>query len=74
MRSLYIFLPASIAAQFHVSKYPTLKLVRYGELVKKEYRGQRSVEAIGNFVAEQLRDPMTKIEHLDEKNEIDVSI
>lgn len=27
-----------IAKYYHVNKYPTLKLFRHGELVKKEYR------------------------------------
>lgn len=29
---------AGISARYHVNKYPTLKLFRNGELVKKEYR------------------------------------
>lgn len=43
-----------IAARYHVNKYPTLKLFRNGELVKKEYRGQRSVAALSEFVQKQL--------------------
>ena len=37
------FSSASIAAKYHVNKYPTLKLYRYGVMTKKEYRGARSV-------------------------------
>ena len=28
---------------FHVSKYPTMKLMRYGEVARKEYRGKVSL-------------------------------
>ncbi|VIO95343.1 Thioredoxin family protein [Brugia malayi] len=45
---------ADIAQKYHVSKYPTLKLFRGGELVKKEYRGQRSVDALAVFIDKQL--------------------
>ncbi|EFO27224.2 hypothetical protein LOAG_01253 [Loa loa] len=45
---------ADIAQKYHVSKYPTLKLFRGGELVKKEYRGQRSVDALTVFIEKQL--------------------
>ncbi|VDO45371.1 unnamed protein product [Onchocerca flexuosa] len=45
---------ADIAQKYHVNKYPTLKLFRSGELVKKEYRGQRSVDALSAFVEKQL--------------------
>ncbi|VDK79955.1 unnamed protein product [Litomosoides sigmodontis] len=45
---------ADIAQKYHVSKYPTLKLFRNGELVKKEYRGQRSVDALVVFIEKQL--------------------
>uniref|UniRef100_A0AAF5Q1P1 Thioredoxin domain-containing protein n=1 Tax=Wuchereria bancrofti TaxID=6293 RepID=A0AAF5Q1P1_WUCBA len=45
---------ADIAQKYHVSKYPTLKLFRGGELVKKEYRGQRSADALAVFIDKQL--------------------
>ncbi|GMT26527.1 hypothetical protein PFISCL1PPCAC_17824 [Pristionchus fissidentatus] len=44
----------AIAARYHVNKYPTLKLFRNGELVKKEYRSQRSVAALSEYVQKQL--------------------
>lgn len=43
-----------IAQKYNVNKYPTLKLFRNGELVKKEYRGQRSVDALSSFIQKQL--------------------
>ncbi|KHN71948.1 Thioredoxin domain-containing protein C06A6.5 [Toxocara canis] len=50
-----------IAQKYHVNKYPTLKLFRNGELVKKEYRGQRSVEALSSFVQAQLDNKLIRI-------------
>jgi endoplasmic reticulum resident protein 44 len=38
-----------------VNKYPTLKIFRNGELIKKEYRGQRSVDALAEFVNKQTQ-------------------
>ena len=56
-----------------MSKYPTLKLVRYGELVKKEYRGQRSVDSISEFIREQLSNPIEVIDNLNAVDNLDVS-
>ncbi|CAG0879063.1 unnamed protein product [Darwinula stevensoni] len=49
---------SNIARRYHISKYPTLKLVKFGQLVKREYRGQRSAEAFATFIQEQLQDPV----------------
>ena len=74
MTMLFInYVLANIASRFHVSKYPTLKIIRFGELVKKEYRGQRSADAIRQFVADQLKDPIVQLEHLDEIKAVEVS-
>lgn len=64
---------ADLAARFHISKYPTLKLLMNGKQMKKEYRGQRSVEAIVNHVKNILVDPVkslvtfTDYESIDQK-------
>ena len=50
----------AIAGKYNVNKYPTLKLFRNGELVKKEYRSQRSVEALTAFVQKQLDSAIQK--------------
>ena len=62
----------TIASQYRISKYPTLKLFRNGQMVKKEYRGQRSAEALANFIREELKDPVIEHSTLDEFDELDV--
>jgi len=37
-------------------------LLRNGQVVKKEYRGQRTADAITEFIKEQLKDPVQKLE------------
>ncbi|KAA0183445.1 hypothetical protein HAZT_HAZT002783 [Hyalella azteca] len=57
-----------IASRFHITKYPTLKLLRNGQVVKKEYRGQRTADALAEFVAEQLKDPVVLIKSIEDVN------
>ncbi|KAL0171965.1 hypothetical protein M9458_032276, partial [Cirrhinus mrigala] len=52
-------------------KYPTLKLFRNGMMMKREYRGQRSVTAIADFIRQQKVDPIKEIENLEEISTID---
>ena len=59
-----LWLVAELAEQYHVSKYPTLKLFRFGRPTKMEYRGQRSVLSIASYVEDQLRDPLTVVNDL----------
>ena len=56
---------ASLAEQYHVSKYPTLKLFRYGRPVRAEYRGQRSVDGLVTYLTDQLNDPLHRVHDLD---------
>lgn len=65
---------AGIAAQYQVSKYPTLKMFRHGSSAKREYRGQRSTDAIANFIREQLKSPIGSVGNLDELGTLDVSL
>ncbi len=51
-----------LAAQNGINKYPTLKIYRYGVLVKKEYRGARTSEAFQNFIKEQLVSKLKVVE------------
>ena len=66
----------AIATKYHITKYPTLKVIRNGQVTKKEYRGQRSAEAFVDYAKKQLEDPIKEIasmkdlETLDEKKRI----
>ena len=62
----------SIASRYKVSKYPTLKLIRNGIPLKKEYRGQRSPEAFYEYIKKQLESPVIQFQDLKEVLEIDV--
>jgi len=61
----------SLGSRFHITKYPTLKYVVNGELAKREYRGKRDAEAFLNFVEEQVRDPVQRMESLSDLNDLD---
>lgn len=61
----------SIATRFHITKYPTLKVIRNGQPAKREYRGQRSVEAFTNFIKKQLEDPIEEFKNLKELTELE---
>ena len=62
-----------IATTYHISKYPTLKLFRNGQVVKKEYRGQRSADALAEFIKSQLEDTIKQHSTLEELDELEVN-
>ncbi|XP_060527736.1 endoplasmic reticulum resident protein 44 isoform X2 [Cylas formicarius] len=62
---------SSIATRFHITKYPTLKVIRNGQPAKKEYRGQRSVEAFTSFVKRQIEDPVKEFKHISELGKLE---
>lgn len=64
---------ADIAQRYRITKYPTLKLFRNGMMMKREYRGQRSVVAIADFIRQQQVDPVKEVHSLEELNTLDVS-
>lgn len=61
----------SVATRFHITKYPTLKVIRNGQPTKREYRGQRSAEAFISFIKKQLADPIKEFTNLKELESID---
>lgn len=63
---------ADIAQRYRITKYPTLKLFRNGMMMKREYRGQRSVVAIADFIRQQQVDPVKEITAMEEINNVDV--
>ena len=65
---------AGIAGKYRINKYPTIKLFRAGNVVKKEYRGQRSVEALVQFAKDQAENPVKEVTNLDDLNNLGVSV
>lgn len=57
-----------MAQKYHINKYPTLKLFRAGQLAKREYRGSRSVEALQQFIEQQLEQKIHEFSTIDELN------
>ncbi|XP_070691161.1 endoplasmic reticulum resident protein 44 [Pempheris klunzingeri] len=64
---------SDIAQRYRITKYPTLKLFRNGMMMKREYRGQRSVAAIADFIRQQQVDPVKEIHSMEEVNTVDRS-
>ncbi|XP_050503217.1 endoplasmic reticulum resident protein 44-like [Diabrotica virgifera virgifera] len=62
---------SSISSKYHITKYPTLKVIRNGQPAKREYRGQRSVEAFTTFIKKQLEDPVKEFKQLKELGELE---
>jgi endoplasmic reticulum resident protein 44 len=60
-----------LSSRFHISKYPTLKTVMNGKLMKREFRGQRSIDAITKHLRELLTDPVHKVSTFDDYNKIE---
>lgn len=59
-----------IAKRFAITKYPTLKISLNGDVMKREYRGQRSAGALLEYVRQQLKDPIVEITSLEQLNAI----
>lgn len=62
---------SALGQRFHITKYPTLKLMINGKLHKREYRGQRSTEAMAQYLRDLLKDPIIPINTQDEFEKID---
>ncbi|XP_042638170.1 endoplasmic reticulum resident protein 44 [Orycteropus afer afer] len=64
---------SDIAQRYRISKYPTLKLFRNGMMMKREYRGQRSVKALADYIRQQKSDPVQELHDLGEISTLDRS-
>jgi len=56
----------AVSNQYQISKYPTLKLFRDGQMMKKEYRGQRSAESFASYIRDQLKENVKVVDSLEE--------
>jgi hypothetical protein len=68
----YLHIIAAVSQRYQVSKYPTLKLIRNGVPVKKEYRGARTSEAFLDYIRKQLENPLKEFTSLQELVDLDV--
>ncbi|KAL9957695.1 hypothetical protein ACROYT_G034623 [Oculina patagonica] len=57
-----------IAQRFHITKYPTLKVWRNAQVTRREYRGQRSVDAFSNYIREQMKSKVIEFHALSDLN------
>lgn len=62
---------ADVGDKYYVNKYPTMKVFVNGELIQKEYRSTRSVEALTSFVKYQLS---TAINEFGSEEELNTTI
>lgn len=63
----------ALAKKYHITKYPTLKMFRNGQLAKREYRSQRSKDAFLKYLREQMADPIHRMQTQEDLQKIDVS-
>lgn len=64
---------ASLASKYKISKYPTLKLLRNSKLMKREYRGQRSLDALTQHIRDLLKDPVKELLTTDDLENVDAN-
>ncbi|XP_028326610.1 LOW QUALITY PROTEIN: endoplasmic reticulum resident protein 44 [Gouania willdenowi] len=64
---------SDIASAISDQQISTLKLFRNGMMMKREYRGQRSVVAIADFIRQQQVHPIKELQSLEEVNTVDRS-
>ncbi|CAF1043121.1 unnamed protein product [Adineta ricciae] len=58
---------SSIGQKYHIDKYPTIKYFRHGILIKKEYRGSRTLESLLNFIQQQIQSPIVNLNQIENK-------
>jgi hypothetical protein len=68
-----IWVAAELCSKQKIKKYPTMRLLRDGQQTRREYRGQRSVQSIIEFMRVQLKDPIVNLTSLDDLDNLDVS-
>lgn len=71
LNKIYAYFPGNLGTRFHITKYPTLKYVSNGQVAKREYRGQRSVDSFIEFVLDQTKDPVIEFKDLTELHDMD---
>ncbi|XP_060645287.1 endoplasmic reticulum resident protein 44 [Drosophila nasuta] len=49
---------SNLEDRFNIGKYPTIRIFRFGRVGKIEYRGERTLDALIQFIHKELRDPI----------------
>lgn len=57
---------SSIARRLHITKFPALRMIRYGRPAKRNYNGEKSAEAFVSFIKKELEDPVKEYHDLAE--------
>lgn len=60
-----------ISGRYQISKYPTIKYFINGDIMKSEYRGQRSADGFLEFVKEHMKDPHETFETAEQLDTLD---
>ncbi|RCN48815.1 thioredoxin [Ancylostoma caninum] len=55
-----------VCTRFFISKYPTMKVFVYGDMMKNEYRSSRTVESLVSFVAGQYAGSVKEFHNSDD--------
>ncbi len=69
---IYLQFSAAIASRYQISKYPTLKVYRFGSVSKREYRGARTTEAFIEFMRDQMKSPIRFLDDSFRLHNVDV--
>lgn len=56
----------ALCRRYSVQKYPTIRVVKFGHLLKKEYRGARTIDALVEFVQNNFVNPIKEISNLND--------
>ncbi|ALC39738.1 CG9911 [Drosophila busckii] len=57
---------AQLSQAMYINKFPTLRLYHRGHPLRREFRGQRSVQALVDFVQKQFRQPFSEFQQLEQ--------
>ncbi|TNN15305.1 Thioredoxin domain-containing protein [Schistosoma japonicum] len=52
----------NLCTKQYIRKYPTIKITKYGKILKSEYRNERTVEAFLKFIEDNLKFPVEIID------------
>lgn len=63
----------SLFTRFNIAYYPSFRLIRNGEIAKRQFEGRTTVEALFDYVKQELEDPVKEFQDIDDLGILDVS-